>query len=455
MIVGIDIGTQSLKAVVTDDGLRPRGRAAVAYRPSYPRPGWAEQDARLWEQALGPAIARALEAAGCRPDAIRALGICGQLDGCVPVDRAGRALAPCLIWMDRRAEAEVEGIPAERIRATTGLVLDATHMAAKARWLKRHLSEPARIRRFHQPVSWLVARLTGEHVFDHGLASTTMVYDLARRALDAGLLGLFELSADALPAIAEAFACAGNLTGHGSALSGLPAGTPVAVGTGDDFSNPLGAGLVETHGYPGGRFFIENPGWLAGGALAWFVDTFRLRDVRELDALAASAPAGSEGVIFLPALSGAMAPEWIASARGCLYGLSAAHGSAHLARAVLEGCAFAMRDVLERLLEMGLAIGAILLLGGGARSALWAQIRADLTGLPVELPRITDTSPIAAAMLAAVAAGVQPSLAAAARLVAGEVRTIEPDPSKKGAYDDAYDTYRKLFLSLRPLFGAR
>jgi xylulokinase len=485
MIVGIDIGSQSLKAVVTDDRLRPRGQASAAYRPCYPRPGWAEQDPGLWERALGPAIGRALAAAGCRPETIRALGVCGQLDGCVAVGRDGQALARCLIWSDRRAGAEIRGISSERIRAATGLVLDATHMAAKARWLKRNLPEPARIRRFHQPVSWLVARLTGEHVFDHGLASTTMVYGLARRAFEPGLLELFDLSANELPAIAEASDCAGRLHRDGAGLTGLPAGTPVAVGTGDDFSNPLGAGLVapgklssalgtaevvgalhdapaidrlslvETHGYPGGRFFIENPGWLAGGALAWFVETFRLRDVKELDALALTAPAGSAGVTFLPALSGAMAPQWIASARGCFYGLSAAHGTAHLARAVLEGCAFAMRDVLERLLEMGVAIGAIVLLGGGARSALWAQIRADLTGLPVEVPQIVDTSPIAAAMLGAVAAGVQPSLAAAARLVAGEIRTVAPDALAQAACEDAYRTYRELFSSLRPMFGQR
>jgi xylulokinase len=485
MIVGIDIGTQSLKAVVTDDELRPRGQAAVAYRPSFPRPGWAEQDCRLWEQALGPAIAGALEAAGVPPTAVAALGICGQLDGCVPVDRDGQALGPCMIWMDRRAEAEVQGRPAARIQRTSGLILDATHMAAKARWQKRYLPAAGRIRRFHQPVSYLVARLTGEHVFDHGLASTTMVYDLAERAFDPGLLAMFELEAGELPRIAEASDRAGALHRQGAELAGLPAGTPVAVGTGDDFSNPLGAGLVEpgklacalgtaevvgalhdrpaidrrglveTHGYPGDRFFIENPGWLSGGALAWFVETFRLRDVQELDTLAAAAPAGCAGVIFLPALSGAMAPEWIAAARGCFYGLTAAHGTPHLARAVLEGCAFAMRDVLERLLEMGLAIDAIVLLGGGARSTLWAQIRADLTGLPVVLPDHVDTSPIGAAMLAAVAAGRQPSLLSAAELVAGEARTIAPDPAAKAACDQAYATYRRLFESLRPMFGGR
>ena len=154
-------------------------------------------------------------------------------------------------------------------------------------------------------------------------------------------------------------------------------------------------GLVETHGYAGGRFFIENPGWLAGGALAWFVETFRLRDVGELDALggdrAAPAPGASPSC---RRMSGAMAPEWIDAARGCFYGITAAHGSGHLARAVLEGCAFAMRDVLERLQEMEVAIGSILLLGGGARSRLWAQIRADLTGLPVAVPAVVDTSPL-------------------------------------------------------------
>lgn len=484
MLVGVDIGTQSLKAVVTDEHLNLLGQASSPYRPSFPRPGWAEQEPRLWEQALAPTIGRALESAGLTAAAVQGLGICGQLDGCVALDANGRPLGPCIIWMDRRAEAEVEGLPAARIRDVAGVVLDATHMAAKARWQKRHAPDRAAIRRFHQPVSYLVARLTGEHVFDHGLASTTMVYALERRALDAGLLELFELDAAELPAIAEASDRAGTLHREGAALTGLPEGTPVAVGTGDDFSNPLGAGLVEpgtlacalgtaevvgalhdrpaidrrglveTHGYPGGRYFVENPGWLAGGALAWFVETFRLHDVGELDALAETAPRGAEGVTFLPAMSGAMAPEWIEAARGCFYGITSAHGSAHLARAVLEGCAFAMRDVLERLLEMGVPVGSILLLGGGARSAVWARIRADLTGLPVAVPRIVDSSPMGAAVLASVAAGLQPDLVQAAGRVAGAARRIDPDPSRKPAYDDAHGAYRTLFESLRPMFEA-
>jgi xylulokinase len=493
VILGIDVGTQSLKAVVLGPELELLGQAASGYQPAFPRPGWAEQDPRLWEDALAPTIARALEAAGLKPDAVAALGVAGQLDGCIAVDEACRPLAPCLIWMDRRAAAELAGaelagIDAEALRRTTGVMLDATHMAAKIRWLERHL-EDARPARYHQPVSYLVARLTGAHVFDHGHASTTMLYGLEEGGFDPALLAAFGIDAAELPELAEAASLAGTLTAEGAAMTGLPAGLPVAVGTGDDFSTPLGGGLVapgrfacvlgtaevvgalhpaplvdpgglvETHGYPAGGYFIENPGWLSGGALAWFRETFGIESFAALDSLAAAVPPGAEGLTFLPALSGAMAPEWYAGARGCFYGLTPAHGAGHMARAVLEGCAFAMRDVAERLVELGVALDSILLLGGGAKSDLWAGIRADLTGiradltgLPVERPAVADTSPLGAAMLAAVAAGLQPDLTACARLLGGGSATIAPDPGKRAAYDAAYGAYRRLFDSLRPLF---
>ncbi len=483
MIIGIDIGTQSLKAVVCDRELGVLGEASSAYQPVFPRPGWAQQDPRLWEQALAPAIAGALDGAGLRPDDVTALGIAGQLDGCVAVDSAGQPLAPALIWMDRRAVAEMVGVPAEEIRRRAGVVADATHMAAKIRWLQRH--GPAGAVRYHQPVSYLVQRLTGVERIDHALASTTMLYSLEARDYDPVLLALFGIDRRLLPPIADAATRAGELNAKGASLTGLPAGIPVAVGTGDDFANPLGAGLaapgravvaigtaevvgaldprplldpealVETHAYIGAQYFIENPGWLSGGAVGWFCGVHRLADPAELDRLAAAVPAGAEGLTFLPALSGAMAPRWVAEARGCYYGLSAAHGTAHMARALLEGCAFAMRDVIDRLRAMGVTIDALLLLGGGAKSGLWAQIRADLTGLPVQIPEITDTSPIGAAVLAAVAAGLQPDVATAASRVGRVARTIEPDQGARSAYDAAYARYRRLFTALEPLFGAQ
>ncbi len=398
------------------------------------------------------------------------------------MDTNGRALGPCLIWMDRRAGAETPVIAEDRLREKTGVTLDASHMAAKIRWLKRELPEVRNAARFHQPVSYLVARLTGENLFDHGLASTTMLYALEARAFDPELLDAFEIELGELPAIAEAADLAGRLTPEGAALCGLPAGIAVAVGTGDAFSTPLGAGLVEpgrvacvlgtaevvgaldnaakidarglveTHSSAGGTFYIENPGWLSGGALAWLRQVLRLTDFAELDSLAAEIAPGAEGVTFLPALSGAMAPEWIASARGCFYGLTPGHGAAHLARAALEGCAFAMRDVVERLQGMEVATEALLLLGGGTKSRIWAQIRADCAGLPAQVPRLTNTSPVGAAMCAAVAEGLHGDLVECAGLVGEIAETVTPDPARRAAYDEAYGAYHRLFDSLRPLF---
>jgi xylulokinase len=311
-----------------------------------------------------------------------------------------------------------------------------------------------------------------------------MLYGLASRDYDDTLLGLFDVERRELPELRDAAACAGRLNACGADLTGLRRGTPVAVGTGDDFAAPLGAGitgpgpaavvlgtgevvgavhaaptidpgdLVETHAYPAGGYFIENPGWLAGGAVAWLAETLALGDAAELDRLAGAVPAGADGVIFLPALTGAMAPEWTAAARGCFYGLTPSHGRGHLARAVLEGCAFAMRDVVERLRAIGVGVDSLSLLGGGARSRLWAQIRADVVGLPATLPRHRHTPPLGAAMLAAVACGAIGSLGEAAAGIARPADTVEPDAHARESLDHAYGQYRRLFESLRPMFGA-
>ncbi|MGE4250065.1 MAG: FGGY-family carbohydrate kinase [Parvibaculaceae bacterium] len=480
MIVGIDIGTQSLKALVLSPEMTILGEHRVAYRPSFPQAGWAEQDPRLWEEALGPAIHGALAAARCKPDDVKALGLAGQLDGCIAVDARGVPLHPCLIWMDRRAD--IDGIDAESVHATCGVVLDATHLAAKIRWLKRNVPEVSRAAKFHMPVSYMVARVTGAQVIDHATASTSMVYGLKTRTYDAALLAAFGVSAQELPTPMDASARAGHLSAAGASLTGLRPGLPVAVGTGDDFSSAIGAGLVapgrfinvlgtaevtgalhreavidpgrlvETHAFMDGHYYIENPGWLSGGALVWFRDTFGLASFEQLTALAGEAPPGADGVTFLPALSGAMAPEWIASARGAFYGLSPSHGVRHLARALLEGLSFAMRDVLDRVRELGVDAQALRVVGGGARSALWTQIRADLTGLPAETPRHVDTSAIGAALLAAKAAGLVADIGRTVAELNPVARTTLPLARHAESYENAYRRYRQLFSSLRPLF---
>ena len=466
------------------DALELLGQALETYETRYPRPGWAEQDAARWEAALPRAIAAALEAAGEPRGAVRAVGLTGQIDGCLAVDRAGNAITPCLIWMDRRAAAEIAGLSATRVRDVSGVTLDPSHMAAKIRWLRRHCPEARDAACFHQAVSYMVSRLTGEHVFDHGLASTTMLYSLETRGFDDTLLEVFEVEPARLPAIADAGSSAGPLSAAGAELCGLPAEIPVAVGTGDDFAGPLGAGivapgsavaslgtaevvgalhgapvidgtgLVETHAYPGRSFYIENPGWLSGGALVWFSETFGLDGVDAIDRLTADVPPGCEGVSFLPALSGAMTPEWNPAARGCFYGLTPSHGLGHLARALHEANAFAMADVLDRLRGLDVSVEAVRLIGGGAQSQVQAEIRAAVAGAPVELPVHQHTTPIGAAMLGALAGGLIPDLASAAQCVGGIAAVVEPDPAVVAPLAEARTRGRTLYEALRPLFAA-
>jgi xylulokinase len=486
LVVGLDLGTQSLKAVVCDAGLAVRGQHAVGYATQYPRPDRAEQDPRIWEAALGPAIAGALAQAGATPDAISAIAIAGQLDGCIAVDAQGRPLHPALIWQDRRAVAEAARADARLVFALTGQVADASHMAPKLAWLRRAC--PAAVR-FHQPVTYLVDRLTGVAAIDPALASTTMLLELATSRWAPALLELFEVTPAELPGVLPACEVAGALTAEGARLTGLPAGTRVAVGTGDDFAAPLGAGIVapgpvlcaigtaevvgalamspvldrvgragepmvETHAYPTGAFFVENPGWLSGGAVRWAARMLGLSGDAELDALAQAAPCGAGGVTFVPALAGAMTPVWRPHARGTLHGLAAGHDRAHVARAVLEGLAFAARDVAVRLGELGLPAREVVLLGGGARSRVWAQIRADVLGVPHQIAARPDATPIGAAMIAAVAAGIAPDLATLAALSPPPSATFTPDPAAAEPAAAAYGRYQRLVEQLAPLASA-
>jgi xylulokinase len=477
-VLGVDIGTQSLKAVILGDDLATLGTGGSAYRPSFPRPGWAEEDARLWLDALGPAIAAALLAARLKPSDIKAMAVCGQLDGCVATDRRGAALAPAVIWMDRRAAETASRLDPAVVRKRCGLVLDATHMGAKIAWMAANAPEARAVATWHQPVSFAVAALTGARVMSRSLASTTMLCELGAAGWSDELLALFAIGRDTLPAIADDCDMAGRLHAAGAALTGLPVGLPVAVGTGDDFANLIGGGvgrpgtvavslgtseavgalsaeavidpgmLVETHAFPGGGYQLGNPGWLSGGAVRWAAALIGAGSDEALSSLAEGAPPGCDGLVFLPALSGAMAPRWLPAARGSFIGLTPRHGRAHMARAVLEGTAFAMRDVIDRLDAVGVPTGRVRLMGGGARSAPWCRIRADLSGRPVEVLADADASATGAALIAAVTAGLIGDLAGASAALPLDVRMVAPDPARRGAYDDAYARYRRAFDAL-------
>lgn len=432
-------------------------------------------------------VAALLEAGDVRADDIGAIGFASQVDGVVAVDAQDQPLRPAIIWMDRRATRQAaalgDRIDADEVRAITGLNLDAYHAAPKIAWIADQEPDIAdRAAAYLLPGAYLVARLTGERVVDHANASSTMLYDITTRDWSPRLLDLAGLDADRLGRVAAAHEVAGTLTPAAAERVGLTTACRVVVGTGDEHGAALGAGvvrpgivcdisgtaepvgvaalepvidptgLVETHGHADARaWFVENPGFVSGGSVRWFLDLVG-GDEERLDAEAASVPPGSAGVTFVPALAGSTTPRWDEHARGSFSGLALGHGRAELGRAVLEGCTFGLRDIVERLAELGLDSDEIRVVGGGARSATWLQMKADATGRVVRVLEEPEATALGAGFLAGTAAGTFADLDdAIARLTVVAPTAYEPAPSVRAAYDDAHGAYRRAFDALAPL----
>ena len=446
LVVGVDVGSQGTCA----QAITPEGElVATAYVPhtlSYPQPGWAEQDPREWLGAVAQSLAEVRRSVGST--ALRAVSFGSQLDGVVAADAAGEPLGTALIWMDRRAGAQCEEVAArldsERLRELSGCNLDPGHVAAKIAWLRAHRADDhGGARWFLLPGSFVAWHASGEVAVDPSNASSSMLLDIGSGDWSLEACDAFEIDRASLAPVHRAHAVLGPVAPWLRDAAGLDASTQVVLGCGDDMAATLGAGVVEPgvvcdvmgtaepvcavvpepvldpvgitelhpHAIPGG-WLLENPGWLSGGAYRWFRDQLGSveaaraaatgADVYELlNALASDVPPGAEGVLWVPALAGAMTPEWNASARAGWFGLTAAHGRAHLARALLEGNAFALRDVLEAIRGTGNAPVEIVCVAGGARGDLLRQIRADVTGLPVTRPDDVETTARGAAMLAA------------------------------------------------------
>jgi xylulokinase len=480
-VIGVDVGSQSVKAVVSDEAGKPLATASAACEMSHPAGGWAEQDPEHWTQALARVVRQARARAGVGREDVQVLGLACQVDGLVALDVRHRPLRPAIIWLDRRAAdhavalSQAVGEPA--LVARTGLYPDASHVAPKAMWLRD--SEPEH----YLATRWLASVgahmnswLTGEVVHDHANASSTLLYDLGRREWGEDLVAHAGLDVGRLPAIGAAGAVIGPLRREIAEELGLSHRCQVIVGTGDDHAGAVGAGalepgvvvdvtgtaepvavparqavldterLVETHAHAvDDMLLVENPGFVSGGSTRWWAQTQGVPQA-ELFALAALAPPGSDGALFLPALSGSTAPRWNDRMRGCFAGLALNHDAAHLARAVLEGCAYALRDIVDRFEALDLAGDEIRVVGGGARAPLWLQIKADVTGRPVRPVQSECATASGAAMLAGVAAGHFDDLQQAAeQSVVLAPEPVLPRPETFPAYDEAYRAYRRLF----------
>ena len=498
LVVGVDVGSQGTCAqAIAADGTN----VATSYVPhalSFPEPGWAEQDPGEWLGAVARALDEVRRSVDGRP--LRAVAFGSQLDGLVAAGADGSPTGPALIWMDRRATAEcdqaAEELEPERLRELTGCNLDPGHVAAKISWLRRHRShEHDAARWFLLPGSFVAWQAAGELAVDPSNASSSMLFDIRTRGWSEEVCAAFGVEIEKLPPIRPAHQVLGPVAPWLRNAAGLDGSTLVVLGCGDEMAATLGAGVIEPgtvcdvmgtaepvcavvsepafdpgcvtevhpHASPDG-WLLENPGWLSGGAYRWFRDelgsvevaraTATGADVYELlNDAAATVPAGAGGVLWVPALAGATAPEWNPHARAAWFGLTAAHGRSHLVRALLEGNAFALRDVLDAMSTAGLTPTDLVCVGGGARGDLLLSIRADVTGLPVTRPEDVETTARGAAMLAAVGAGLHPDVHTAVAQMAGPRREpVLPDPDRQAVYAAVHQRYRDLYAALRPLF---
>jgi xylulokinase len=476
-VLGCDIGTQSTKGILLSESGTVIASAVAPHRVTFPAAGWAEQDATDWINAVSHVVSTLARAA---QGPVTHIGISAQVDGVVAVDRDLRAQHPALIWMDRRAVSQArtaaDRVGLAEIYAITGLNCDAGHSAPKMRWLLDRLAAPPRY--LLSPASMVTAWLSRAVAQDHANATSSMLYDINQRAWSPLMLDAFEIESRVLPEVVDATTEIGVVRRHIAASLGLSEGCVVIAGTGDDHAGAVGAGavtpglvvdvtgtaepigttahtpvldpdrLVEVHAHAvANAYFIENPGFVSGGSVAWAAGILGVEQAEVLRR-AANAKPGSDGLVFVPALSGSMTPRWNAHARGSLTGLTMEHGRDEISRAVLEGCSYATRDVVDRLHALGLAVDEIRVAGGGGRSSTWMQIKADVTGRPARTVR-GEASATGAACLAAVAAGWYPDVPAASHaLVSPDETWYEPDPRTEETYASGYRRYRLVFDAL-------
>ncbi len=435
MILAIDQGTTGTTCLVVDDELRPRGRGYREFPQYYPQPGWVEHDPEeLWASVLG-AAEHAVRSAGVQPSELLAIGITNQRETTVLWERStGRPVAPAIVWQDRRTAERCRELPAELLRARTGLVPDPYFSATKLEWLLARTDVPASELAFGTVDSWLVWKLTGGrvHATDLTNASRTMLLDLDSLAWDDELLALFSVDRALLPRLVRSSEIVGEaellgvtlpiagiagdqqaaLFGHGcfdrgEAKATYGTGSFVLAHAGAE-RWPVAPGLLETVAASGG-YALEGAILASGAAIQWLRDGLGiLADAAESERLARSVDS-TGGVHFVPAFAGLGSPHWNADARGLISGITRGTTRAHVVRAALEGIAFQVADVLD-VLPGGVEV--LRADGGASANSFLMQFQADLLGCPVEVAAEQETTALGAAALAGRAIGLWPDDAA-------------------------------------------
>ncbi|MGZ8502804.1 MAG: xylulokinase [Candidatus Limnocylindrales bacterium] len=485
VLVAVDVGTSGARAVAFDIDGRRLLEVRRPYPTREPRPGWAEQSPADWRSASLASLAELVRRLG-HGERVRAISLTGQCPSVVLVDDRGRAICPGLTYRDNRATVEADEVRARfgdgAIHARTGHLPSAFHIAPKLLWLRRH--DPETWRRAAlalQPRDWLVLALTGEAVTDGTHAAATLLYDLHGRRWDDELLSDLDFASGLFPRIGRPDEAVGTLRPRIAERLGLPASTVVVLGGADSQACAFGAGVVApgpvsemagsstclnavvaapldrldvTH-YPhviGEEFTTETGINTTGATIAWVADRLyggrRGRagssDYARLDAEAATVAMGADGLLVVPVLGGGERTD--AALRGAITGLSLRHDRAAMARAAMEGVAFAIRAQLDLLRAGGAPVTELRVSGGDTRLATWNRIKADVTGLIVRtIPG--DAATAGVAMLAGLGAGVYRDPADAIARCVRPSPPIEPDHEAGGRYAPAYQSYRALVES--------
>lgn len=483
--LAIDIGTTSAKASLYDlDGELLASRTAD-YPLHHPHPGWAEQDPNAyWDAAQS--LCGALLALTRNPP-VRAVCVSGQAPSCIPVDRDGEPLRRAILWLDRRATREVEflrnRLGLEEAAARSGNTLDGYFGGPKALWLKANEPEIwKRTWKILQANGFVIHRLTGEAVLDPSHAGLmSPFWNAGSRTWDQSICNLLDIPLDCLPSVFPSTSIVGQVTRAAAEATGIPAGTPVICGGGDFACACLGAGVSSAGSAAmmlgtAGNLLVPGPGRndprlintvhvtgdplrlggvMAGGAVRWFGDMLRTSEpdlFATLDAEAEAVPPGASGLVFLPYLLGERTPIWDPHARGAFIGLSGGHHRGHLYRAVLEGVAFAFRQMAEIVAEAGSPIREVIAVNGGAKSPLWRKIFADVLGVPVRYRPASGGTVLGAAYLACVGAGDAKGFQAIEGWLEKPVETA-PSARVAAIYDQQYGVFRDLYGRLRESFG--
>ena len=495
-VLGIDASTTATKAILVGEDGTVRGTGTAEYSYDIPRPLWSEQDPRLWWDGTQAAIRAALGsagegggAAGVRADEVVAVGLTGQMHGLVLLDVAGEVLRPAILWNDQRTAAECDAIRdavgAERLIAVTGNDALTGFTAPKLVWVRDHESDVwARVAHVLLPKDYVRLRLTGQYAMDKADGSGTILFDLAARDWSAEMLAALGIDPAWMPPTYEGPDVTGVVTEAAAAATGLRAGTPVVAGGGDQSANAVGVGVVSSgtmalslgtsgvvfaatdapiheprgrvhafcHAVPG-RWCMMSVMLSAAGSLRWFRDAVA-PDVPFSDLVepAAEVPPGSDGLFFLPYLTGERSPYPDPLARGAFIGLTVGHDRRHLTRAVLEGVAFGLRDGLDLMTDAGMpAPGQFRVSGGGTASPTWRQILADVLGAELATVNTTEGAAYGAALLAAVGAGWFQSVEAAAQALVTATPVASPGLAAP-AYVERHALYREFYPALKGLY---